>query len=608
MSSRKMDSLFTLLLYSVTFIFSLFIYKPSLLFAQFQPAFYFDRHFLHGFLHYPGGFTDALSLFIFQFFFNDIVGSLLFAAILLAIFLFLQATLRQVSTASPILVILLPLFLLIMLYNQYNIPLAIAFKFAIVLFCACLYSKGGTMTRVLLLCAQPIFYWMVGGWFSLFFVLVILFIHLFYHWSTVIYPALFALLYSLSACLSARFLFQISLKEAFLYFIPAQYYLAPFLFKSNILYYLLLGSVPLLLMLLRVRDMLCNKRQSDVWRKKSEVIDRVTGVAVLCACMIFSIQPDQKRKININCLAEKAAWQSVLREAKQMRSYDRIVEFQCNRAMYFTGCLLDSLFEIEHLVGVNGLFVDRLMASQIALHASDLYFDLAYINAAQVMAYEYLTKFRYDARALKRLALTNAINGHPRKTEKFLQLLQKSLVHRRWARTHHLLLDEERIHEIPGIAEKRRRMPQADFFLSSQEPNTDMVALLESNGGNQMAFEYMMAYYLLECRLGNIAKHIGMLKQFDYGGVPRHLEEAAIMYQTGASRVGGELIKDIPFRRDRIALFGRFNKIIADNQMNRQRADQLLRAELGDTFWYYLFSGGGGRTDILKKRKIESEY
>jgi hypothetical protein len=611
MSFRKMNLFFYFLLYAIFLFFSLW-YKPSLIYSQFQPAFYFDQHFLRSFLEYPGGLSDALSTFIFQFFFNDIIGSFLFATILASIFLFSQAILkRQFSITLPSLMVLTPLFFLIMLYNEYNIPLVIALKFAIVLAGAYLYGKGKTITRLSFLCAFPGIYWLLGGWFSLYFVFIILFIHIYYRWSTLIFPVLFGLIYGLSAYLSARFLFQISLKEAFLYVMPAQYYLPPFLFEHGPLFYLLFLSIPVMLVTQRASQVFYKKQKSEnVLMKKRAVriIDMATGIALLCAGMIFSVQPDQKRKIYINFLAEREEWDDVLTESRRMGTYDRIVEFQSNRAMYFTGCLLDSLFEIEHPMGVNGLFVDRMMASQIALYASDLYYDLGYINAAQVMAYEYLTKFRYDPRPLKRLALTNALNGYPLKTEKFLKLLGKSIVHRRWAEQHKILLDENRALEIPGVAEKKRLMPTGDFFLSSKNPNTDMVALLESNDGNRMAFEYLVAYHLLECRLGNIAKYIGMLKKFGYQSVPRHVEEAAIMYQTGVAQIGGEFIKDIPFRRDRISMFARFNKILSDNRTNMKRADQLLRTEFGDTFWYYLYSGGSDRTDILKKRKIESEF
>ncbi|MBN1561699.1 hypothetical protein JW998_15715 [candidate division KSB1 bacterium] len=612
MSYRKLNLFFLFLLYGLSLLFFSLQYKPSLLFHQFQPAFYFDGHFLRGFLAYPGGLSDALSLFIFQFFFKDFIGSLLFAAILLSIFILAQKILvRQLSPSPPLLFILTPLFFLIALYSDYNLPLVVAVKFTIVLLCAHVSDKGKRMTRLCFLCTFPGIYWLLGGWFSLYFVVLILVIHIFYHWSALIFPVLFGAIYSLSAYLSARFIFQISLREAFLYVLPARYYLAPFLIKFGALYYLLFLALPVIIITLKASQVLAKKRDSEKAQKKKSVVlivDMATGVVLLCAVMLFSVQPDPKRKIYINCLAERAAWHDVLIESRKMGVYDRIVEFQSNRAMYFTGCLLDSLFTIEHPAGVNGLFVDRMMASQIALYASDLYFDLAYINAAQVMAYEYLTKFRYDPRALQRLALTNAINGQPLKAEKFLLLLGKSIVHKPWAKRHQILLDENRSLEIPGVAEKRRLMPRTDYFLSSQNPNTDMIALLESNDSNRMAFEYLMAYYLLECRLGNIAKHINMLAKFAYPEVPRHLEEAAIMYQSGIAKVGGELIKDIPFRRDRISMFVRFNKIIADNQRDRKKADQLMRAELGDTFWYYLFSGGCDRTDTLKKRRIESEF
>ncbi|MBN1482698.1 hypothetical protein EH223_11965 [candidate division KSB1 bacterium] len=615
MSNKKAHLVFFTAVYILLFLYLLFISKPSLLYFQFQPAFYFDTHFLSGLLIYPGGLADGLSLFFFQFFYQNFVGSLLLASLLLGIVLVFQAQIRilfQEKTAFY--VTLIPLYFLILLYNDYNMPLVVALKFFLVLLAAVFYSRSGNVIRIALLCGLPVLYWIIGGWFCLFFVIIVLAVHLSTRTSLISFllPALFFLTYCLSAFISARFIFQISLKEAFLYIIPPKFYYEPILFKITPQFFALFLSVPLLLLLWRIKINISKKfkrsEKSNFIFLYAPIITNIFAVLVLCSIMLLSLNRDEKRKIYISELAATAQWDKVLAEAKRVSAYDRIVEFQTNRAMCFAGCLLDSLFCIEHPVGVDGLFLDRIIASQIAMIASDLYFDLAHINAAQVMAYEYLTKFSYDPRAFKRLVLTNAINGQFSKAEKFLNLLQKSIVHKSWAKQHAFLLNEEKLLADPAIREKREFMAKRDFFLHSKSPNLDMLALLESNNHNKMAFEYLMAYYLLECKLGNVAAHLSMFKEFDYPSIPRHLQEAAIMYQSGARRIGSELIADFPVQVFVLNNFRQLNRIIAKNKYDAQKAMQFLKPEFGDTFWYYLISGGAERNDALKQRKVESLY
>jgi hypothetical protein len=609
--SKKYNALFSLLVFVIIALYHIIIYKPYLLHVQFQPAFYFDVHFLNGFLHYPGGPSELLSLFIFQFFAYKFFAVLLLSGILFCVYGFAQLLLKNVFVgAAPIVVSTVPAILLMMIYNAYNVPLVVAIKFVVVLFLAWLYSFDKKISRFLLLIILPLVYFFLGGWFTGLFSTLVLAIHLAspQPFKTLYLPLLFVILFGLSAYVSARYLYYISLREAFVYILPFRYFHEPTFFRANFLFYMLSFSLPLLLLLWRFVDALLKISKKYRPGFIAILVNSAVTVLLFSAAMFFTQQQDEKRKIVINDLAEHSQWKEVLRESKKMRQYDRIVEFQTNRAMYFTGCLLDSLFFIEHPAGVNGLFVDRIIASQIAMYASDLYFDLGHINAAQVMAYEYQTKYRYDPRVLKRLALTNAINGHYSKAEKFIKLLSKSLMHKSWVNEHVALLDKSSAARMQLVALKRLHQPKVDFFLHSQSPNIDLAGLLQASSTNKMAFEYLMAYYLLECRLGNIASRLGMLKHFDYSTTPLHIEEAAIMYQTAAKSSGGSPLTDFRFRREQIQRFAHFNKIMANAESNQQRKVQLAGNGYAHSFWYYFIDDGGTRTNSISKKRVDAGF
>ena len=72
----------------------------------------------------------------------------------------------------------------------------------------------------------------------------------------------------------------------------------------------------------------------------------------------------------------------------------------------------------------------------------------------------------------------------------------------------------------------------AAFF----DQETMLRALLESNRHNRMAFEYLMAWYLLHRQLGGVVKWVERLGDFDYSEVPRLYQEALLIYAYGTGK------------------------------------------------------------------------
>jgi hypothetical protein len=54
--------------------------------------------------------------------------------------------------------------------------------------------------------------------------------------------------------------------------------------------------------------------------------------------------------------------------------------------------------------------------------------------------------------------------------------------------------------------------------------------LLEKNRQNRMAFEYLMAWYLLTRQLDKFIQNLDRLDDFDYLEIPRHYGEAILLY------------------------------------------------------------------------------
>ena len=70
-------------------------------------------------------------------------------------------------------------------------------------------------------------------------------------------------------------------------------------------------------------------------------------------------------------------------------------------------------------------------------------------------------------------------------------------------------------------------MVRDDKILTSVEEM--LMALLMHNNRNRMAFEYLMAHYLLTGQLDKIAQNISALEHFGYERIPEHYAEAVLL-------------------------------------------------------------------------------
>ena len=129
-------------------------------------------------------------------------------------------------------------------------------------------------------------------------------------------------------------------------------------------------------------------------------------------------------------------------------------------------------------------------------------------------------------------------------------------------------------------------MPESDFLVSPTEPELSLEELLQ-NKKNKMAFEYFMAYCLLEGQIGRFTKHLHRLNYFDYPKIPRHFEEAMLIYN---QLTGGKGI-DLPEKEisdQTIRKFEDFNKIFAKHKSDKTAARGEL-TKYRDTYWFYGF-------------------
>jgi len=113
--------------------------------------------------------------------------------------------------------------------------------------------------------------------------------------------------------------------------------------------------------------------------------------------------------------------------------------------------------------------------------------------------------------------------------------------------------------------------------------------MAERNSHNRMAFEYLMTWYMLNKHLGKLVQNFDRLHDFDYRELPRHYEEAALIYVYGTRKpLNLSGYQSNPQKRQQIEDFSR---LINSYGGNKKAAFNELSKKFRNTyFFYYMYA------------------
>jgi hypothetical protein len=236
------------------------------------------------------------------------------------------------------------------------------------------------------------------------------------------------------------------------------------------------------------------------------------------------------------------------------------------------------------------------MANMTPRECSEILFDLGRVNESEHMAHEALEIFGEQPCILKRLAYINVIKGKPEAAHKFLAVLERSLLHKTWAqRLRRQLHVDPTLSNVPRIASCRELMVQRDSISDVENLERMLLGLLERNPRNRMAFEYLMAHYLLTRQLDKLVANLKRLDDFDYARMPTHYQEALIVHleddDSQQTDLGAWTLR--PEVRQRHAEFTR-----ALQRFSKDRAAEAyhaLHGEFGNTYFFFSLFGANVR-------------
>ena len=593
--------------------------KPYLLFHGFGtvipdvPLFSTGWRFLRESLDVPGGLTFYVYGFLSQWYYYSWLGALV--VMLVALCLFELSRRHYIHTGYHRSTILsyFPVIMIILIYNQYDHPLA-----------ACLASSAGllfsfafermplrrTPIRTVAFCfIVAICYRLAGtgGVLVFSFMTTVYLLFLRRDWLPAILtpPAAAAIIWIL-----AEYVFHMSPKQAFLVLTPFPRGMTESVgMLSRISIVMLYAFVPATVLLICLCKTLFGKTSDTpiAHPKKTKrnkdrlgvlpayfrkIVVPFTPIVVLAVGLYFSYDKTHRQIVLMNCLSRQGRWSEVLELGNHFPKniYNINCNHDINRALYHAGRLLYDMLCFPQNPHAFLLTHEKEESSMTQLKMCDIFIELGNVDYAEKLASEFLVDKGSAGIILEKLAWISIIKEQESTARIYLNALKKDLIYRSRANS---MLDNLDRGFVPDQAAYISRINS--YIRSNGSPRLNkesieemLTGLLKQNPGNKMAFEYLMACYLLAGQLDRIAENIGRLNRLGYQDAPTLFEEAILIYYGSRGRKLN--LNELNIKRQTIERYNQFMQLCNSMQtQNRQEVSQQLIGQFGTSYLFYYY-------------------
>jgi len=476
-------------LFAVFYLYVLLRIRPELFYQQNPVVFLFGSDFFAGFVGQPGGPVEYTSAFLSPLFAFGWLGALVVTLLAALICLATRRFTAAIVGEGGQVVFLIPALLILLLLGRYIHPVRICVGLFVVLVFANAYVRIGKGRVAIRLTAFAVIsalaYYVTAGLYVVCVCLCGVF-----ELGGKRYRLL-GVLYMLCAAvvpLAAGWLFDLSARESYrgLMLPHEEHWLATpssvpaaMTIWVGLLLFFPVAAIALVWRRGRAASPVFTAESQEEGISPTEagnVSDRpISGLRLAvqpAAFLALAIVADalsfdfpQRCLLQMAHCAEHQRWDEVLTHARHLprsdvRTWDPRTGYHVNRALYFSGGLLDEMFAYpQSLYAPSLALVYKNPADMIRMtprECSDVFFELGRVNESELMAYDSLEIFGERPLILKRLFHTNVLKGQPETARRFLALLERSLLHVRWARCMRQQLDvDPTLSDVPVVALRR---------------------------------------------------------------------------------------------------------------------------------------------------------
>lgn len=605
-----------------------FVIEPHLIYNCFgnilsdAPIFITGWPFLKNSLGLSGGFVMYVSGFLSQGFYYSWLGTVII--ILSALFL-CELSRRHLVTAGYARAAVLasfPAILLFLIYSRYKHPLPASLTVSLGLFCSLVFERlplRRLVVRAAVFCLMAaLLFWLTGaGGLSVFLLMTVIYaIFVRRDWALTLLalPAGCAVIWFF-----AQYVFLLPPRQAFLILTPLSHIVTTGMNTfSKVLVIILYSFVPASVLLLFLTKTLLSstgqKRTSRSKRKRKKAhtsagkkklsltilrksVVLILPIALMAAGLYFSYDRMSKPLYLALDYSLSKQWEKIIELGRSLPKGKSNVYFNHDiiRALYHTGRLPYDLFQFPQTP--HGIFLthEKKVSYLTQFKLCDDYLELGQVNMAEKLASEILATKNHSGFALEKLAWVNIIKGQSRNAGIYLNALKKDLIYRSTAEDMLGALNNGFAPDQSAYIDRLRScMLQAGHPGTGRDSIEQMLtALLIRNPRNKMAFEYLMASYLLTGQVDKIAANIERLDDLGYQTMPVLYEEAILIHLSShKQKIDSGKFNISPQTIQRFYKFGQLRT--AMQTQNRQAVLNRLILEFGSSYFFFYTFGTVG--------------
>jgi hypothetical protein len=314
-------------------------------------------------------------------------------------------------------------------------------------------------------------------------------------------------------------------------------------------------------------------------------------VVCLTAVLCLALSPSHvrnERMLHYHVLQRD--WSRAIALGHRMRrkgTFTRSAVFDINRALAHEGRLGEELCAYPQ-DETRTLFLSFDDMAGRFQHAKliELYLDLGCPNAAEKNAYELLDNEGPSPHVLEALVRIHLVKGQYESARVAFGALQRYAGGRESARQwREVVADPARARDHPLLHAWRRVQGTDDQAVGGIAFEPMLKSLLHDTPGHRLAFEYLMAHYLLKHQRAEFARWLPLLKPLGYDRLPRHYAEAVLVHaletRTPPNAQGWPIEPDVQSR------FREISAIVRSARGNNQAVFDTLAPRFGDTYTFY---------------------
>ncbi|NLZ05326.1 MAG: hypothetical protein GXY19_09150 [Phycisphaerae bacterium] len=587
----------------------LFVYvwrgvQPQLLYHGFgvfaaYPVFSWEAPFLRTAFGAPGGPLNALAALLAQTYRSPWLGALVIIAVLVLLFVGVQRLLRAMRASWARDLAWVPVIVALMIYSRYDDPLAALLAILLSVWMAVLYESIPTKTlpaRAGVFAVLFAMAYYLAGASAFVFAGVICLIEALLH-RRIVVAVVAALLAAGVSFVLGRFIFGLGLREIFtIGTLWDSGRSLELVFLSRSLTLVLYAFVPVLILVTSCgQGLVVRERVSH----RPWIVVRMLAVILLAALCLALSRNHLRDERSLHSYAQQRQWDRVIALAHRMRgkrAFTRSGVFDVNRALAHLGRSGDELCAYPQ-DETKTLFLSFDDMTGRFQHAKllELYLDLGCPNAAEKNAYELLDNEGPSPHVLEALVRIHLAKVQRQSARIVFAALKKYAGGRAMARRwEDAIADPARADSDPLIGAWRRTQATTNHAVGGISFEPLLKRLLQDHPDHRLAFEYLMAHFLLTHQRAELVRCLPLLGPLGYTRLPRHWAEAVLVHaletKTTPDAQGWTIEPDVYNQ------FREITTVVRGAQGNNQAVFDRLAPKYGDTYTFYsLFNTCGAR-------------